>query len=383
MLEKGLSYTEIGILYALREILINIAEIPSGIFADTYGRKSSLAGSFVFYIFSFLIFYLAQSFSLFLMAFILYGIADAFRSGTHKGMIMDYLKINELYEHKTNYYGHTRSCSQKGSAISALIAGVIVLYFGAYKNVFLLSVIPYLINFFLILSYPKELNKVRISTVQKKKPTFKDTLQFFLSNVKNIKVLGIVNTSAIHTAFQKAGKDYIQPVMLHVVMILPFLNSYDAEKKNGLFIGILYFIIFMFTAQASKRASKIDQQTKYDTPFISLIYGFGFGILAGVFYLTTWWLAALLAFTGIYIVENIRKPILTGLLAEHVPNEILTSVISLQSLWKTIITVMLSLLLGVLADKMNVGWALTITSSLLMLVSVFLKLLSSHNHKKE
>ncbi len=46
LVEKGLPYTQIGILYAVREIFINIFEIPSGIIADTYGRKNSLIGSF-------------------------------------------------------------------------------------------------------------------------------------------------------------------------------------------------------------------------------------------------------------------------------------------------------------------------------------------------
>ena len=39
LLGKGLSYLEIGTLYAAREISINIMEIPSGLLADTVGRR--------------------------------------------------------------------------------------------------------------------------------------------------------------------------------------------------------------------------------------------------------------------------------------------------------------------------------------------------------
>ena len=94
LIEKGLPYTQIGILYAVREIFINIFEIPSGIIADTYGRKNALIGSFFVYIISFSVFYLSNDFWLLLIAFIIFGIGEAFRSGTHKGMIMDYLKLN-------------------------------------------------------------------------------------------------------------------------------------------------------------------------------------------------------------------------------------------------------------------------------------------------
>ena len=45
-LENGISFSQIGILYAVREITINVLEIPSGIVADTYGRKNSPARCF-------------------------------------------------------------------------------------------------------------------------------------------------------------------------------------------------------------------------------------------------------------------------------------------------------------------------------------------------
>lgn len=109
LLEKGISFTQIGLLYAVREVITNLFELPSGILADTFGRKKALAGSFILYISSFTLFYLFQNFWSFLIAFMLFGLAEAFRSGTHKGMIMDYLKLNNREDQAANYYGHTRS----------------------------------------------------------------------------------------------------------------------------------------------------------------------------------------------------------------------------------------------------------------------------------
>ena len=53
---KGLSFVEIGSLYAFREIIINIFEIPTGMLADTLGRRRTLASAFGFYILSFCLF---------------------------------------------------------------------------------------------------------------------------------------------------------------------------------------------------------------------------------------------------------------------------------------------------------------------------------------
>ena len=39
LLEKNLTYTQIGLLYLIREVFINLLEVPSGIIADTFGEK--------------------------------------------------------------------------------------------------------------------------------------------------------------------------------------------------------------------------------------------------------------------------------------------------------------------------------------------------------
>ncbi len=374
LIEKGLSFTEIGILYASREIFINIFEIPSGIIADTYGRKSSLIGSLFAYILSFCVFYLSGNFWFFMLAFILYGLGDAFRTGTHKGMIMDYLKLNQLQDYKIKYYGYTRSWSQKGSAISSLIAGIIVFYSGSYQNIFLYSVIPYLLNFLLILSYPGELNHSSSQKKADRNRALNITIHSFFKMMKQPKVLKIVNTSALHTAYLRAIKDYIQPLMLNIALIIPIMMSLDHKKKEGLFIGLIYFVIFLLTSYASKKSSKIAAKNKSNISHITLISGFILGILSGILFLYDLWVLSILAFIGIYIIENIRKPILTGFIADSVPNEILTSVISAQSLLRTILTALLALTFGVIADHFGIGLSLAVVSLTLIILTLILNL---------
>ncbi len=373
LLEKGLSYTEIGILYAVRELFIQVFEIPSGIIADTFGRKKSLLGSFVAYIVSFLVFYYSDHFLLFLIAFIFYGLGDAFRTGTHKGMIMDYLKLNHWEEQKINYYGHTRSWSQKGSALSSLIAGLIVFYSGKYQSIFLYSVVPYLLNFLLILSYPKELDNSINQNGSKGKYDIRSTFVSFFKIIRQPNVLKIINSSALHTAYLRTVKDYIQPLMVNVALIIPILVSIETEKKNGLIIGVIYFFIYLLTSTASMYSSKVANSSTHVST-ITLLMGFIFGTLCGVLFIFNLWVITLIAFVGIYIVENIRKPILTGFVADNVPNEILTSVISAQSLLKTILTVILSLIFGVVADAFGIGVSLVTISVFLALSTVIINI---------
>ena len=73
-------------------------------------------------------------------------------------MIFDYLKIKGWIKQKVYYYGHTRSWSQLGSAISAVIASLLIFYSGGFRIIYLYSVIPYFLDLLLIASYPKELD---------------------------------------------------------------------------------------------------------------------------------------------------------------------------------------------------------------------------------
>ena len=371
LIENGLSYTQIGVLYAIREIVINITEVPSGLLADTYGRKYALMFSFAVYILSFSAFYLSHQFYLFALGFALYGIADAFRSGTHKGMIIDYLQLHQWQAQKITYYGHTRSWSQRGSALSSLLAGVFVLYTGSYRSIFLLSTIPYLINLLLVGSYPNSLNLA--TSTRQAKPGLWVTFTAFGKVMKNKKVLSLINTSALHSAYIKAVKDYIQPLMVSIALVIPMYSQTAPEKKSGVVIGMLYFIIYMLGSQVSQLAGKAAAINKAKIAFRTLLAGFGFGVVSGLFYVSYLLVPAFIAFVGIYLIENLRKPILTGFVADSVPAAQLVSVISAQSLWRTLLTSGLAIALGVLADSYGVGFAFTFVSALLLVLSVLLQ----------
>ncbi|MFK7923094.1 MAG: MFS transporter [Bacteroidia bacterium] len=370
-LENGITYTQIGLLYATREIAINVLEIPSGIVADTFGRKYSLVLAFALYIFAFLVFYFSTSFLFLLLAVVLMGLGDAFRSGTHKGMIIDYLKSKGWSQHKISYYGGTRSWSQRGSAISALIAGILVLYSGDYRSIYLLSIIPYLLNFVNILSYPQALNFSQKSSAKSSKKALGNTFRSFVKTLKQKQVFAVINSAALHSAYLKSIKDYIQIVMLNIALAIPILTMVDDKQKSGLVIGILYFIIYLLNSQASRFAGKLSAFDQTKTASKTLMFGLSMGLLSGIMLYQEWWGLAWCLFALIYLVENLRKPVLTGMLADQVPNEILTSVLSAQSFYGTILVSGLALAFGLIADYSNIGLALGLISAALLVFSRF------------
>ena len=382
LVSQGLSYTQIGVLYAVREISINILEIPSGMLADTFGRRRTLIISFISYIASFMIFYFSHNFFFFFLAFILFGAGDAFRSGTHKGLIMNYLKLQGWSDLKIAYYGHTRSWSQRGAALSSLIAGLIIFSGGNYQNIFLFSTLPYILNMLLIISYPKELDKIKPLS-NTKRQAIRTTFVSFFTVMKDIRVIKLISHSALHSAYLKAVKDYIQPLMIQVAILLPLLQHIERDQQNGLSIGVFYFLIYLITSFASRSASKAEENNRKNIVSLTLMIGFIAGILSGLLYQQGFHILALISFVMIYIIENIRKPILTGYVADSVPAEVLSSVLSAQSLIKTVMTAGIALLFGVFADWLGIGWALCIVSAILIGGMLLLGLFSSIKKKKE
>ena len=97
LMSTNLTLLNIGVLYAIREVVNYIFEIPSGIFADHYGKKTELSICFLLYIVSFVFFFIGGSFWIFCIAMFFYGVGEAFRSGTHKAIIMEYFMEEKLH----------------------------------------------------------------------------------------------------------------------------------------------------------------------------------------------------------------------------------------------------------------------------------------------
>ena len=204
----------------------------------------------------------------------------------------------------------------------------------------------------------------------------------FLKSLKQPKVLQIINSAALHSAYLKAIKDYIQPVMLQITLLIPFLISIDAKRKSGIVVGVIYFFIYLLTSYASKKSFKISELIVGNVPRLTLLLGLISGFICGILYHFELWTIALLFFACIYVFENIRKPLLTGEIADHVAPEILTSVISAQSFFSTITTSIIAVSIGFLADKWGIGIAFIIVSSTLILFTLALNLKKFKNSGK-
>lgn len=375
-LDKGLSYLEIGTLYATREVLINLTEVPSGIFADSVGRRLTMVFSFLAYILAFITFYFADSFEILLLAMAAYAFGDAFRTGTHKAMIFDYLRLNGWEDQKTYYYGHTRAWSQRGAAVSALIAALLVFYQGSYASIFLFTIIPYVLNVFLILSYPKNLDGKRHTSDRRITEEFVSVMRSLIASMKSLAMVRTISSQALYTGYYKAFKDYLQPLLETLALSLPIFLAWEDQKRTALVIGIVYSILYAATAFASSKSGAFASHFNgLATPLnLTLLIGVTLGLVSGLLLHLSYVVLSVVLYLGIYILENLRKPMGIAYVSERMDQTSLASGLSVESQAESLFAAAIALLLGWLSNLFGVGLGILSVSLICLLLGLLLRL---------
>ena len=367
----GLSYLQIGVLYSIRDLATNILEIPTGLLADSFGRKKAMVSAFIAYILSFLILYVFKDFWVLVLAMIIFASGEAFRSGTHKALILEYLTINHISDLKVAYYGLTRSASQMGSAFNALIAAGLVFYTGNYRIMFLAATLPYALDLVNLALYPAELD----GTITPQPDTtiwecLKKTLVDFRDIFKERGQLKPLLNSAGYSGVFKTSKDYLQPVLAAMVLSAAVLPSVEKTRREALIIGMVYFVIYLMTSFASRRAYALSNRFSSQVKAVNVTYLVGIGALlaAGILTYLGQEVLAVFCFIGMFLINNVRRPINVGVISDQISSQIMASGLSAESQLTTLFSAALAPILGFLVDKWGLGIGLSALGALMFLV---------------
>jgi MFS family permease len=363
--DNGLTFLQIGILYSVRDLSNNLLEIPTGVFADAFGRRKAMVLAFSSYIASFLIFFFFADFYVYILAMILFGLGEAFRSGTHKALILEHLKLNDMLDLKVSYYGRTRSASQLGSAINSLIAAGLLFFTGNYRLMFLVTILPYVLDLINVGTYPKildgELAQLQRGAIwSQTKATLKDFVGIF-TDVRAMRA--ILNSSGFSAIF-KTAKDYLQPILEAFALAWPllFLVNLDEVKRSGVVIGVVYFFIYLLTSYASRNSDR------FSSRFQSLAVAINLTFLAGSIFLLVAGLASwqnlavisIIVFLGFYVLQNLRKPMTVSFISDQISHKVMASGLSVEAQFTTLLVVIFAPVLGYVADRFGVGLALAV-----------------------
>ena len=362
---NGLTFLQIGVLYSVRDLSNNILEIPTGVFADSFGRRKAMVLAFSSYILSFLVFFFFADFYIYILAMILFALGEAFRSGTHKALILEHLKLNGLLDQKVSYYGRTRAASQLGSAINSLIAAGLLFFTGNYRAMFLVSILPYVVDLINVATYPKildgELVRFKRGAIwAQTKATLKDFGGIFLDRNAMRPILNSAGFSAIF----KTAKDYLQPILEAFALAWPvlYLVEMDDVKRTSLVVGVVYFFIYLLTSYASRNSDRFSGRFASLAAAINITFLIGsiFLFVAGVASWQNLAMISILVFLGFYVIQNLRKPMNVSFISDQISHRVMASGLSVEAQFTTLLVVVFAPALGYIADQAGVGLGLVV-----------------------
>lgn len=364
--EKGLSFFTIGILIAFREICINIFEVPSGAIADLHGRRRAMILSFIGYIISFAVFAMSRSIAVLFGAMFFFAIGEVFRTGTHKAIIFEWLRLQDRTDEKTKVYGYTRSWSKIGSALSVVIASALVFYSGNYSHIFWFCIPPYLLGIVNFLSYPAELDGEKKGDFSVKSVAA-HLLGALRESIKYPSLRRLLVESMGFDVTFRASKNYLQPMLRQAAISLPLLLALADKQRTALLVGMVYLIQNIFAAIASRQAHRlVDWRSGEDSAsrFIWILTSLLFILMIPLLWFDMYF-GAIGCCLILCIMQNFWRPLLVGRINTHSNPEMGATVLSIESQVRSFAVMIMAPLLGWLVDISGAFWPMAIVGAVI------------------
>ncbi|MHA1898550.1 MAG: MFS transporter [Promethearchaeota archaeon] len=148
----NLNIVQIMLLQSWYLFWIFILEIPSGSFADFYGRKKTLIIAAILYFNGLVIYSIRPSLVLFMIAELFMGLSQSLISGTIEALLYDSIKKIGRENESQKFFGRLSSAQIMGILISAPIGGLIADYLGLVQCLYfqiIASICVLLVSLFL------------------------------------------------------------------------------------------------------------------------------------------------------------------------------------------------------------------------------------------
>jgi len=372
-LQLGLSFFQIGLLISFRSVCINIMEVPSGALADMYGRKSSMVFSLSSYIVSFVLFTAAAGQALLYPAMFFFSIGEAFRTGTHKAMIFDWLKRSGRTGEKVRVYGYTRSWSKIGSAVSVIASALIVIITEQYRWVFILTVVPFIAGIWNILCYPSYLNNRAGSGVIDIQAVYSHLVTTLKAMMHDRKVKKLIIQGMGFEGVFDVVETYLQPVIRTQVAVLAGFLVFSEKESTAIGIGIVYFIIHNISAFSSRKSYRFLKLIKSEAGALNalVLTGTVIIIVSSIGMKFNIYAISIVSIVLLFVLQNLWRPILISGYDDSSTGNVQATVLSIESQAKSLGIFILAPLAGLAADTWGIFSAFFLLAIIMVTVYIF------------
>ena len=350
--QQGLSLTQIGIATAVVSISVFLFEIPTGIFADRFGRKSSLIlGGICQLLFPLTILF-NTSYLLVILASATFGLGRAFESGADVAILHD---TNRITNKKTNFkeiIGKYQGYGLIAGSISLFSAGFIAKY--NFNFVFIISAIFFTIHI-LIVSTIKEPEKYYNKNSRKQTTSLKHFIESGKEIISNKEIIKIFIYSLT-----------VSPI---IMAVYKFHQIYaDQVGINISHIGIIFATMYLVAAITSFNIKKIENKIGLNMFLyvMPLVLGLSY-ILMGSFF-------SAFAITFVLLeslVGGTARPIIEEMQNEYISKKKRATTLSIISMAQHVFIAIISIIMGILAESKSLASTYVVIGISVIIIGLF------------
>ena len=357
---NNLTLTEVFILQGIYSFTIAIIEIPSGYFADYFGRKKSLIFSTFCMFLGYLIFSNYSGFEIYIIAQVLIAIGGSLISGADSAIMYDTLiQIDKKGEY-TKVEGRTYAIGNFSESVAALITSIILI-----SSPLLLPIQIQTFIIFLTIPLCMTLVEPKINKHDHNRGVNILTQSIKVALIKNSKLRWYILFSASMGIASLSAAWLAQPFFQ--VLNIPLVD-----------FGLLWASLNLIAGLGSYKSHNIEK--KFDLLLIIKIIGFLMFILFLLIYLNINYFGLLFIYI-IYYLRGIITPILKNQINLLTESNIRATVMSIRSFILRITYAILAPILGYFAENNKGDFGISYSFLIISLVILFLSFISIINLK--
>ncbi|HGE7613861.1 MFS transporter [Bacillus thuringiensis] len=330
LIHQGYNLLEIGILGTIFEIAKFILEIPSGTFADKYGVKVSLVGSFLFSIITWSMFPFIDSWFVCIVIMLVWAISDALISGSFETWM-------SRVSGESNF-GKEMMKNTQILIVSIIFSSVLSGYLYSLNKIFpfvLIALVYFIL--FIWMSFFVKVPPVNISSTDKV-DDFSDILKNSLKIIfSKRKVMYIVIAGFFSALTYDTISRYWQPFLTDI--------GFD-EKTLGYVMSFAALIAFLLLTITIKASSFIDKKPVVSLTLVEISGIVLIGLLSIGFKPLS-----LISTSLLLAIEDIRQPIVNSYLNKFFPDNYKATLFSINSGVGAAGEVLSGIIFGIIAVK--------------------------------
>jgi MFS family permease len=360
----NLSFIQIGIIISVYPLAHFIFEVPTGAFADIYGRKASvILGLFLSAIVFFALFFVNSFYSILLLFFFL-GVSGTFSSGADTSWITDNLKYFKKEKLLINYFVKISSFANFSLVISGILGAFLVKTFGL-SIIWPVSGLSCFISGFILLFISEHKN-----FENKKENIFSQSTKSFTYIIKHRILLLLTLTSMVMALIFAINSDIVWQPLLVSLGLKDFMLGYVFSLIN---------IIGIITPHFSKPLLRLFRKEKIFFIALSLI---SFLITLPILLVRSWVFAVIIQILFVVFFIDIKRPIFEGYFQKFNPSSLRASISSLKIMAASVGGIIGSLLAGFFANKFGPQITIFISAMLILPLIVLYLLIKENSSKK-